>query len=296
VARSPITLAAITCAHCGARVREDRAHCLRCGHALVAAEVHHEQHSARLTTILGVAGGLAAAGLIGMVVMRPGAPRRPAEAAPVAAAPQVVRAVAPVAITPPPAATAFDATQHGRAAYATGDLAGSIAEFEKAAQAQPDNAVALNGLGQVLVKAGRTTEAIPYFDRAIAASPDTWAYHFNRARAYATLEKWGEAVAGYREAQRLFPDDYATEFNLAKALEARGDLNGAIKEYERAIELAPGEASFHLSHGQALEAAKRPRDAAAAYRRYLELAKTGADADKVKGRIAALEGASAAPR
>jgi tetratricopeptide (TPR) repeat protein len=205
-------------------------------------------------------------------------------------APQPSSGAREVQLVPDAAIAAIDASRAGIAAYNSGDIAGSVQEFTTAVEANPENAAALNNLGQVLVRSGRPAEAIPYFDRAIGVSGATWSYHFNRARAYGEMNAWPQAIAGYREAARLFPEDYATQFNLAKALQANGDLPDAIDAFERAVALAPGQADFHLSHGFALEAAQRPRDAAAAYRRFLELEPSSPEAEKIKARISQLEG------
>jgi tetratricopeptide (TPR) repeat protein len=200
------------------------------------------------------------------------------------------RAASGAAAASSPAMLAVDAVRAGEVAYNTGDLTSALRQYETAAEADPDNPIALNNVGQMLVRLDRAADAVPYFDRAIARSPEAWAYHFNRARAYAQMEDWARAIAGYRDAARLFPDDYATQFNLARAQQANGDLAGAIDSYARAIELAPGQAGFHLSHAAALEMARRPREAAAAYRRYLELEPASAQAEKIRERIVQLEG------
>jgi tetratricopeptide (TPR) repeat protein len=196
-------------------------------------------------------------------------------------------AAAPAAIDPP--ARALDAGLAGNAAYGRGDIAGALAQFEAAVEANPQDPVALNNVGQVLVRDNRPQDALAYFDRAVARAPEHWAYHFNRARAYALLGQWPQAIAGYQEAARLFPDDYVTEYNLARALQAAGRLDEAIAGFERAIALAPGQADFHLSHGLALEAVGRTTEAAAAYRHYLELEPTATNAAQVKARAEQME-------
>jgi tetratricopeptide (TPR) repeat protein len=190
--------------------------------------------------------------------------------------------------TPAPEFAAADANRSGIAAYSGGDAQGALAQFSAAVEADPDNADALNNLGQILVKQGRAREAIPYFDRAVAAAGTVWAYHFNRARAYSELKEWRQAVQGYTDAARLFPDDYVTQFNLARARQADGDLDGAISAYAKAAELAPGQGEFQLWYGQALEQAGRREEAVAAYRRFLELQPDGPQAEKVKARLAQL--------
>lgn len=241
-------------------------------------------HLATLATI--AAAGIITAALVGAVVGGPASPRDspvPPSRPMAPAVPRVERP--PVAL---PSETAPDSSHRARAAYQNGDVPGALGDYQRAVDVNPDDADALNNLGQLLVRSGRAAESIARFDRAIALAGDVWAYHFNRARAYGQLGQWGPAIEGYREALRLFPEDYATQFNLAKALQATGDLPGAIQAFERAIALAPGQADFHLSHGLALEAAQRPSEAATAYARFLELAPDAADAGKVKARIAAL--------
>jgi len=192
-------------------------------------------------------------------------------------------------MTPAPVVAGMDASRGALAAYTRGEVKSAIEQFTEAVEANPEDASALNNLGQVLVRAGRPGEAVAYFDRAISISGSIWAYHFNRARALGELKEWSRAVAGYREAVRLFPEDYATQFNLAKALQANGDTQEALGAFERAIALAPGQPDFHLSHGLALEAANRAGDAAAAYQRYLELEPASPQTEKVRARIAQLE-------
>lgn len=287
---------AIVCATCGAKAREDRARCLRCGEPLVAARQSPPETPASRPTAMLIVAGIVLCGVGALVVGRSSnvaaevTPTATHVAAPSSGAPPPSSAARGVPLVPEAAIAAIDASRAGIAAYNSGDVAGSVQEFTAAVQANPENAAALNNLGQVLVRSGRAAEAIPYFDRAIGVSGATWSYHFNRARAYGEMNAWPQAIAGYRDAAGLFPEDYATQFNLAKALQANGDLPEAIDAFERAIALAPGQADFHLAHGFALEAAQRSRDAAAAYRRFLELEPSSPEAEKIKARISQLEG------
>jgi Flp pilus assembly protein TadD len=294
----------VTCAACGAKVREDRVRCPRCGQALEAARARRSR-GLSIRTIGIVAGCLALAGVVvivpRMLSSQPSStntagagPNQPAERR------DAARVVAPVTQQPRPdsQATVGDSRRSGAAAYSRGDVTAALDEFSKAVEANPDDPDALNELGQMLVRAGRASEAIPYFDKAVSIAGDRWAYHFNRARAYAELQEWPNAIAGYDEAARLFPDDYVTQFNRARALQANGDLAGAIAGFERAIQLAPSEPDFHLSHAFALEKAQRPVEAAAAYKQFLALDPRAPQAEKIKARIAQIEGrapATAAP-
>ena len=298
----PVSLGPVTCAACGAKVREDRVRCVRCGQPLVAAKPPQPSEPLRLPISPRTAAiivGCVGLGWLGVMFTggwnaNQNQPVAATAAPPAAApAPAVARPSVPSSPREPaaadPVAVALDSKREGVSAYNRGDVAVAIDGFTRAVEAHPDDAEALNNLGQVLVKAGRAAEAIRHFDRAVELSPDGWAYHFNRARAYAVMQQWPRAIAGYRDAARLFPGDYATQFNLAKALQANGDVPGALEAFQRAIQLAPGQADFHLSYGLALEAAKRPKDAAAAYKQFLVLEPESPEAEKVKARVLELE-------
>ena len=168
--------------------------------------------------------------------------------------------------------------------------------LQAAVAANPDDARALNDLGQILVRLGRAQEALPYFDRAVRAEPDSWAYQFNRARAYAQLQQWAPAVDGIRVAARLFPDDYATQYNpVQKRCRQAGIPTRRSRPTSERFSSRRGSPTSSCHADLALEAAKRPRDAAEAYRRYLELEPQAPDAEKVKAHLAELEPATTAP-
>jgi tetratricopeptide (TPR) repeat protein len=212
----------------------------------------------------------------------------------------VASSVASTAGTAPPASrlapgdvTTADYMRSGVAAYNAGDLAAAEAKLAEAVRTDPDDADALDHLGQVLVRAGKARESIQYFDRAVALNQGEWKYRFNRARAFSELQQWSLAITGYQDAVRLFPGDYVTHFNLARARESSGDLQGAVESYGKAVELAPSQPDFHLWHGRALDRAGRSKDAVAAYKQFLELEPSASQADKVRARLVEL-GAPAA--
>jgi len=288
--------AAIKCAACGTKTYARRTHCPRCRAPLAAAApMAHAKPAAqtrRRTAIPIAIVCVVALVLTAGVAVRHGtssASAAPSTPASPAAAVRAQTGPNPQIESASTGASSMDLSRSGVAAYAKGDVAGSIAQFMAAVEADPKNAQALNNLGQALVRAGRAREAIAYFDQAIAVTGNVWTYHFNRAKAHGELQDWSRAVAGYREAAGLFPQDYATAFNLARALQASGDVTGAIDEFQRAINLAPGEPDFPLALASALESARRPGDAVSAYRRYLELQDSGPTAEKVRQRIEELE-------
>lgn len=288
-----------TCGACGSPVPSGRTVCGRCGSRnLTTSAAPDEARSTRPLRLAIFAVALAVGGIaIAMLTGSRNAPTDLTASAPVSTgAARTGTGSAGVTGQPEGPAgefAALDTSRSGVAAYNTGDVRAAATQFSAAVEADPNNASALNNLGQVLVRTGRAREAIPYFDRAIAVADNVWAYHFNRARAYAELKEWPRAIDGYTAAAKLFPDDYVTQFNLAKAQQAAGDLTGAISAYGRAAALAPEQAEFQLWHGLALERGGRGAEAAAAYRRFLELEPNGSQAEKVKARLAQVGGGTA---
>jgi cytochrome c-type biogenesis protein CcmH/NrfG len=201
---------AVTCAACGAKIREDRPRCFRCGEPLLPAAEPRVQLP--LGTFALVVGSLAVVGAIATM-----------------SGPSPARAEEPVA----PVQEESVAT--------TGEVEVAVPD-PLANPTHVQDAEALNNQGQVLVRSGRAGDAIEYFDRAIALAGERWAYHFNRAKAHADLRDWPKAIDGYREALRLFPEDYATQFNLARALDAAARPEEAVASYRRYLELNPDDA------------------------------------------------------
>ena len=285
----------IVCTKCGSAVPDRRNRCGRCGSTAVAAVATPAVAPSKNRTGLIVAG--ASVVVICAIAFPAMSGRRAPSAASVSASSKAAssatadldnhaqRADNAQLVEP---ITADDHSRAGISAYNGGDLESATTQLKSAVDADPDNAEALNNLGQVLVRGGKARDAIGYFDRAIALAGDKWAYRFNRARAFGELKEWNQAAIGYADAARLFPDDYVTQFNLARARQQNGDLTGALEAYDKAAKLAPGQADFQLWYGQALDQSGRQQDAVAAYKKFLELEPAAPQAEKVKARLAQL--------
>lgn len=294
---------AVVCAACGAKIKEGRQQCLRCGEKLVAnapaappdSRNFAEKYRGPLTL-----GATAVSILVVLVVAsRQAPPEAPANvvqaSGSVASVPRSnANAISPAVSTSAPVQTSFepatslDSARAGAASYAQGDFEGALAQLEKAVQKTPDDGRALNNLGQALVRLGRAKEALPHFVRATELQPSEWAPRFNLGHAYGALGDWGHAIPEYQKAAELFPDDYVTRYNLAMALHKSGQEERAVAEFVRAIDLAPSEPSFRLSLAISYERLKKPAEAAQAYEDYLALAPTAPNAAEIKTHIETL--------
>jgi tetratricopeptide (TPR) repeat protein len=287
---------ATTCESCGAKFRAHRDRCPRCRAVIVAPDPVAAAASSRrmMRTTAGFVGVFLVA--LGILWMRSDAgDSTPATGNPSAAAAGTQLPTSPAAAPsgPQPAIPFLDPSGSASLAYQAGDYQTALAQFEEAVRKNPTDAESLSNLGQVLVKLGRPVEAIPHLQRATSLNPDRWAYRFNLARALGLLGQWDESIASYRQAQRLFPDDYVTTFNLAMALHKGGHESAAVDQYRRAIELNPDDAAFRMALGISYERLQRPADAVSAYSEYLRLSPAGAEAERVRARIAHLSGTAA---
>ncbi len=309
----------VICAECGARIRADREHCLRCGEPLRGLEAPLPLHEAlgvsELTfRALTVVAGLAVGGLaIWLWQARP----QPLDDVARPVTPHRVGGPPPAPATSPPAAdadpfTPSSSTPAGESpdrrrdaigAFAAGDYASAREFYQSAVEKNPNDAEAHNNLAQALERLGRVDDAIAHFQRAVTLVPDKWAFRFNLAHALSAAEQWDRAVAEYRQAVKLFPADYATQYNLALALYKKGDPAAAVPEFEKAIALGPNEATYHFSLGMTYEKLGRIADAVREYRKFLEMDPSSPDAAKLKSHIEELgaaqlqgRGSSATPR
>ena len=187
----------------------------------------------------------------------------------------------------PPFAS-LDSRRSARAAYAEGDFAAALTALEAAVAASPADAEARNDLGQLLVRQGRTAEALAHFDEAVRRDAGRWNYRFNRARTYGLLNRWDEAVAEYRIAAQLFPEDHATLYNLGLALLRVKDFAGAVTALEQAVVAAPEQHDFLITLGTAYVGAAQPDRARTTFERFLSVAPDDAEATKVKALLQAL--------
>ena len=284
------------CPSCGAKHRDFRTRCLRCGTPLeTQAAAGPAGWSPR---VLGVAAGavVLTAGLAWSFSGGAGVARvLPGSKAPALAVADRATRTTGIASMPAVGAPAIDPTPAASAAYQRGDYAGALLGYQRAMAEHPDDAAAVNNVGQVLVRLGRAPEAIPLFEKAASARPGDWSYRFNLARARAQVRDWPAAVADYREADRLFPDDPPTLFNLGLALQQTGADAEAATVLERAAAASPDDAAFVLALARSYQRLSRVADARAQFERYLELAPQSPDAAAARQAIAALTGAPATP-
>lgn len=294
------------CPQCGQKLRPQWVRCPRCRVLLpeVATAPHAtatgESTSDRrwrlgwvvvpVTAVVVVAAGWPTRDEKAAVPTRPAAVTAAANTAPDESS---ADAEAPASSVPTRAFKAIDSTRAAGVAYQEGDFATALAQLELAVAESPNDPEVRNNLGQLLVRQGRTADALPHFDAAVRLDGARWNYRFNRARAYGLLNRWPEAVAEYRVAAQAFPGDHATLYNLGLALLRVRDYAAAASSLEQAVAAAPEQHDFLITLGTAYVGADQTERARATFQRFLEVAPDDPEAPKVRALLQAL--ADAAP-
>src|SRR5262249_28221403 len=118
------------------------------------------------------------------------------------------------------------------------DLPGSVHEFQRAIELQPNNATAHHWYGNgPLIALGRVEEAIAEGKRSVELDPLSPIINADLGNTLYYARRYDEAIAQLRKTLELDPAFFYTHYNLGFVLEAKGDLPGAIAEYEKATKL-----------------------------------------------------------
>jgi len=117
---------------------------------------------------------------------------------------------------------------------------------------QPENSRAQYNLGCLLLKDGRTQEAIDHLEESLRLYPYLSDAQFSVGLAYADMGRLPEAIAAYTEALRLKPHFAKAQVNCGIALAQVGRLPEALPHFEAAVRLDPGMAEARENLGMAL--------------------------------------------
>ena len=103
----------------------------------------------------------------------------------------------------------------------------------------PASQTALKNRGAAYTNNGKIAEAIADFTKAIEVGPDNALIYTLRADAYREIGNFEQAINDYNKAIGLDPDNALTYFDRGCAYDGKGDLPKAIHDYTKAIEIDP---------------------------------------------------------
>ena len=129
------------------------------------------------------------------------------------------------------------------------DYNGSIADYTKAIEIDPNNGVAYSNRGVSKLRLEDYNGAIEDFTKAIKIDPTNDRAFGNRGNASLRLEDYNGAIEDFTKAIELNPSDADTCRNRGTAKYILEDYNGAIADHTKAIELDPNDAVVYLFRG-----------------------------------------------
>jgi len=126
-------------------------------------------------------------------------------------------------------------------------------------------------LGNALLRAGKTEDAIAQYGEALRIRPDYVEAHYNLGNALLQAGKTEDAIAQYREALRIRPNDAQAQNNLGIALYQTGKRDEAIEQFHQALRINPDYAEAHTNLGTALAQTGKIEEAIAHYQQALRI-------------------------
>lgn len=160
----------------------------------------------------------------------------------------------------------------------TGDRAGAIACYRRAAELRPDCAETLFKLASCHHDGLQLDEALTGYLKAARLQPDLVEAHYNAGLVQQTLGHAPEAAACYRRALRINPDFAHAHNNLGQIHLGCRQLRQALSCFRQAILHRPDFAEPHYNMGEALHALKKDAEAIDHYRTAVRLRPTMAEA------------------
>ncbi|HYE13013.1 MAG TPA: tetratricopeptide repeat protein [Pyrinomonadaceae bacterium] len=155
---------------------------------------------------------------------------------------------------------ATDAYNSGVRRHQSGDLAGAVADYTRALEADPDFADALTNRAAARLTVGETAAALEDLTRSIALDPNNAVAYMNRGIAHRALKRPAEAVADHTRSLALKPSAEAF-YNRAVVRQESGEEDLALEDYSKAILYDAKMAEAYVNRGLIL--LRRGRDAEA---------------------------------
>lgn len=135
--------------------------------------------------------------------------------------------------------------------YDKGDLDGSLNDFNKAIELNPENSEAYFGRGLLFIKINRYSEALADFDMAISLDSTLSRYFISRGIAHAHFNDLNKAINDFDKAIEHNPFTYMAYNNRGQVKLKQGLLFEAISDLQKAIELNPATFQAYINLSEA---------------------------------------------
>ncbi|HEV2971147.1 MAG TPA: tetratricopeptide repeat protein [Pirellulales bacterium] len=135
---------------------------------------------------------------------------------------------------------------------AANELAQAETKYREVLQLAPRHFAALNGLGIVARKTGRTELAIRSFRRSLAMVDALPIHQLNLADSLADAGRWDEALDCHRRALELDPAHVAAQVQAGRMLQRLQRHGEAIEHFQKALAITPHDENALAELGRSL--------------------------------------------
>jgi tetratricopeptide (TPR) repeat protein len=132
-----------------------------------------------------------------------------------------------------------------------GKLDSAIRDYSKAIQLNPNLANAHNNRGVAYATKKEQKRALSDFDRAISLDPTRADYYNNRGNVYAAKGKLDRAITQYNQAIALDSSHADAFYNRGLTYCDKNELDSALTDFSRTISLNPKNALAYVSRSRA---------------------------------------------
>lgn len=161
----------------------------------------------------------------------------------------------------------------------TGRVPEAIDEFQSALALKPNDPDALNNLGQAFLVSERIPDAADKFQAALTIEPDFGLAHNNLGVAFRMLGRLPESVEQLEQARKLQPNFYPARINLGRSLLVSHRLPEAVEEFQAALALKPDDLAALTNLALAYSQIGQPTQAIGMAEKAIKLGRsTGQDA------------------
>ena len=135
--------------------------------------------------------------------------------------------------------------------HQAGDLEAAETIYRKLLGEFPSHAPSLCNLGVLLVRQGKTAEAVQCYNLALASTPGYADAHFNLGNLHRRTGHVAEAAEQYRACIANNPQHSSASYNLGLCLASLGELDSAREAFRRVCDMEPTNADAHSRLGDA---------------------------------------------
>ena len=177
-----------------------------------------------------------------------------------------------------PAAVGVAHNSLGDALLSAGKTNEALAHFLAALEIDAEDPLALGNIGNLLLGQGKLDEALAKYQKGLQSSPKNPELNHNAGLCLAKLGRFSEAIPYYTAALQSRTEYADAYLNLGNALMGLGRFEAAMTNYQAVLRLKPNFGPAHFNLGNALRQLGRHKEAAAHYVESLRLQPENAEA------------------